>query len=313
MATGDASSRPHVGTTVASYPDASLARHGEADVTDVTEAGAGRVPSDTARRGPVLVVAGMVLEADAVRGRDGIDVRVAMGPAARDPDGRLAHIASHAVGIVSFGTAGALDPALRPGDCLLASAVVDPSGKHWPTDARWRDALTAALRDGASPSVRVHQTPIAGSDTAVSTAAEKAAWFGRTGAAAVDMESHALAALAAKWGLPFLVCRVILDRSDHSLPSAALAGLTPDGRTVVLPVIACLMRRPAQLGSLLRLARDAGAAQRVLKQIGETLPADFGIPASAQAQALADRRGLGEGLPGVRRDAIEQNKGHVPL
>jgi hopanoid-associated phosphorylase len=233
---------------------------------------------DASRHRPVLVVAGMVLEADAVRGRDGIDVRVAMGPAARDLDGRLAHIASHAVGIVSFGTAGALDPALRPGDCVLASAVVDPSGTQWPTDARWRDALTLALQAHGTSGVSIHHTPIAGADTAVSTAAEKAAWLARTGAAAVDMESHALAALAAKWGLPFLVCRVILDRADHSLPTAALAGLTPDGRTVVLPVIASLLRQPAQLGSLLRLARDAGTAQSVLKRIAADMPAHFGLP-----------------------------------
>ncbi|WP_347554269.1 hypothetical protein [Robbsia sp. KACC 23696] len=238
--------------------------------------GSGAIDSDA--RKPVLVVAGMVLEADALRGGHGIDVRVAMGPAARDADGRLAHLAPRVMGLVSFGTAGALDPALRPGDCLLATGVADPSGTQQPTDTRWRTALAAALQSGTAATVRVHQTLIAGSDTAVSSADEKAACFARTGAAAVDMESHALAALAAEWGLPFLICRVVLDRADHSLPPAALAGLTADGRTVVLPVIGALLRQPAQLGSLLRLGRDAGTAQRVLKQIAAALPPRFGLP-----------------------------------
>ncbi|WP_052738530.1 hypothetical protein [Robbsia andropogonis] len=230
---------------------------------------------------PVLVVAGMVLEADAVRGATGLDVRVAMGPAARDPDGRLAHLLPTVSGIVSFGTAGALDPTLRPGDCLLPSAVVDASGRQWATDAHWRAALaTQWQRQGQSP-VTCHQGLIAGSDTAVCSTADKAAWFSQTRASAVDMESHALAALAASYGLPFLVCRVVLDRADHDVPAAAMAGLTADGRTTVLPVIGALLREPGQLGALLRLGRDASTAQKTLKAIAAHLPPHFGLPDTA--------------------------------
>ena len=42
----------------------------------------------------------------------------------------------HASGLISFGVAGALDPRLRPGDWVIASGVVTPTGRY-ASDPRW--------------------------------------------------------------------------------------------------------------------------------------------------------------------------------
>ena len=69
-----------------------------------------------------------------------------------------------------------------------------------------------------------------GSERIVATAADKRALFEATGAQAVDMESHEVAAVAAAAGLPFLVIRALADPYDQVIPQVAREALRPDGR-----------------------------------------------------------------------------------
>lgn len=105
-------------------------------------------------------------------------------------------------------------------------------------------------------------------------AADKAALHQSSGGAlAVDMESHLAAAAAAARGLPFAVCRAVVDPAWRSLPKAAMAGLRDDGSTAVLPILRELARDPLQLGGLLRVAADAGAARKALTAARRVLSA----------------------------------------
>ncbi|NIF75047.1 hypothetical protein F3J16_33515, partial [Burkholderia sp. Ap-962] len=97
-------------------------------------------------------------------------------------------------------------------------------------------------------------------------AQQKAALHARHGALAVDMESHIAGAFAAARGVPFAVCRAIVDPSWRTLPSAATAGLRDDGTTTILPILRELAKQPSQLGALLKLAGDARAAKTTLIQ-----------------------------------------------
>src|SRR5260370_38269198 len=65
---------------------------------------------------------------------------------------------------------------------------------------------------------------------------EKSSMYRATGALAVDMESHIAGAIATARGLPFAVCRAIVDPAWRRLPRAATAGLRGDGTTTILPV-----------------------------------------------------------------------------
>ena len=101
---------------------------------------------------------------------------------------------------------------------------------------------------------------IAGVDQALSIPAHKRALNAATGAAAVDMESHIVADLAARHGLPFAVVRVIADPVSRGLPRAALVGMRSDGTTDVGACLRSLVRDPAQLPALVRVAVDTSRA-----------------------------------------------------
>jgi hopanoid-associated phosphorylase len=222
---------------------------------------------------PVIAVAGMAFEADIAQGRGGDGV-VAVYAARADLLERAlaAALERGASGVISFGTAGGLAPDLEPGTLVIADAVDGPFGRI-ATDPAWTARIAAAL--AASPlAPRVRRGVEAAVAAPLTGASDKAALHGSTGGAlAVDMESHRAAAAAAAHGLPFVVCRAIVDPAWRSLPKAAMAGLRDDGTTAVLPVLRELARDPSQLGGLLRIAADAKAARQTLSAARQALAA----------------------------------------
>lgn len=146
--------------------------------------------------------------------------------------------------IVSSGLAGALDPELAVGAVVFDG----PKGLV--------DRLLTAF-----PGARAG--PVLGSDVPIGSIAAKAE-ARRSGAIAVDMESHIARRVGARHGLPCLVARVISDRADQALPPAALAGMKPDGSISLGAVLASLALHPRQLPALVRTAREAQTAMRAL-------------------------------------------------
>lgn len=160
--------------------------------------------------------------------------------------------------LVSFGVAGGLDPDLRPGDLLLAEAVVFED-RRWPCDAAWRGRVAAQLAGHKNGM-------IAGSPGELASAADKARLFRESGASAVDMESHAVAAVAAVAGLPFLALRAIADPAGLSLPRAVLGAIDAEGRSRTGLIVGRLAFRPWELPALLALGRHYGHALRALEK-----------------------------------------------
>jgi len=154
-------------------------------------------------------------------------------------------------GLVSFGLAGGLDPALAPG-MVLAPAVVLFKTERWDAD----DALLQRL-GGATPGA------LYGGGEVVATAAAKAA-LARTGAVAVDLESAAVARTARRHGLPFAVLRAVCDGAGRDLPRAALVALDGAGRIVGLRVAWAAASRPWEIPELVRLGGDAARARHAL-------------------------------------------------
>ncbi len=163
-------------------------------------------------------------------------------------------------GIVSFGVAGGLDPELRSGDVVVASEVVT----H---ERRWQAVTTASAGMVSLPGSgrsRVVSGILAGSEDVVIDPAAKAYLRARTGAAAVDMESHIAAHYAEDNGLPFAAVRVISDPASRSLPALAMDALKPDGKVDLWKVMRGIAINPMAIPALVSAGRDFNRALRSL-------------------------------------------------
>ncbi len=155
--------------------------------------------------------------------------------------------------LLSFGLAGGLDPSLSPGTLLVPDVVLSRDG-HWPT----HPPLSAELG-------RVGGALFSGG-AVVASAAAKRALFERTGAAAVDLESAAVAEQAARHAIPFAVLRAICDPAGRSLPQAALVALDSAGKIGPWRVARSALAHPRELAALIVLAADAARARRALSR-----------------------------------------------
>jgi len=165
-------------------------------------------------------------------------------------------------GIISFGIAGGLDPSLEAGDLVVASEVVAEGGR-WAT-AR---ALSEKLREGASIGRRkIVGGVMVGAEEIILHPRDKVALYQRTGAIAVDMESHISAAYAASVGLPFAAVRVINDPASRALPALALDALKPNGDIDPRKVLRGVARQPSAIPSLVRCALDFNRAISTLRR-----------------------------------------------
>lgn len=218
---------------------------------------------------PVLAVCGL-----------GIEARIAAGPGIRTINGGGNHIAlaqaiereiaTGAKALVSFGIAGGLHRALRPGDLTLPSVIVD-GAETYPVDVAWRAALR--LRLPHAKDVR-----LVGSDVPAVDVAGKVRLHIDNGATVVDMESHVVARIARAHGLPFVALRAIADPWDRDLPHAALVSMRPDGGIAMGRVLRSVARSPGQVPQLIRLARETRSALRALGDGRRLLGDGLGYP-----------------------------------
>jgi adenosylhomocysteine nucleosidase len=180
-------------------------------------------------------------------------------------------VAAGCTHLISYGLAGGLADYLAAGDLLLPSEIVTPTGSRAGVDQAWHRAARDLLGE-----LRPATGALAAADVAVASVADKRTLAQQAAAVAVDMESHWIAAAAARAGLPWLVIRAVADEADQILPPAALVGVTPAGATDLPAVLGSLARNPGQLGALIRLGRAAGAAHRTLKRC-DLLGGSFGF------------------------------------
>jgi hopanoid-associated phosphorylase len=215
----------------------------------------------------MIVVVGMAFEA---RIAAGLGVPVICGGDGHNLATSLARaMAAGCGGLISFGVAGGLVSDLKPGTCIIGSAILDEDGER-ATDARWASRLMKIIPDAIhGPIVGVHE-PIA-------HASDKSALHRDTGAIAVDMESHVVARAAAQHGVPLAAIRVVVDPVERTIPRSALAGARPDGTIDPLAVMRSLMRYPRDLAGLVRMSFDARAARATLVRGSALLGPGLGL------------------------------------
>jgi adenosylhomocysteine nucleosidase len=197
--------------------------------------------------------------------------------AAADPsrarDGARRLLREGAGALVSFGIAGGLDPNLAPGDLVLAERVMSPEGDAVATDPDLRATWAAAA---AAAGLHHVDGSLMESARILASAAEKRAAHRSSGAVAVDMESRAVAGVAAEAGMPFIAVRAIADPAGRPLPRSVIGSIGPNGGPRVGRVILRVCLRPWEAPALLQLRRDTNAALESLRRlIGGFGPADF--------------------------------------
>ncbi|OYV34952.1 MAG: hypothetical protein B7Z81_09350 [Acidocella sp. 20-61-6] len=165
-------------------------------------------------------------------------------------------IANGAAALVSFGLAGGLNPELAAGTIIIPATVNDYAC----------DLDLLAWLGGAT-----HQKIYAGDEIAV-TSEQKSAIFNATWADAIDLESGAMAAVAARGNIPFAVLRAIADPATRALPPAALIALNAGGQIKLLPILLSVLQNPSQTAVLMALAGDAAKARKALVQKIKSLP-----------------------------------------
>lgn len=195
--------------------------------------------------------------------RDGVRVS-GPGPeraarAARDA------IAGGAGALVSWGFAGGLRDGLDCGAVMLPARILDPDGE-WPTDAAWRRRLAGVF----GRRFALSDEPIWSAPAVVDSPQAKRALQLQTGAAAVDMESAAIARAARHAGLPFMAIRVVADGAGDALPAGVENLVAADGGTRYRGLWSVLAS-PTQLRLLRRLASRSQAARRVLRELSLAL------------------------------------------
>jgi len=231
-------------------------------------------PSSSRHIAPVGIVVALAAEArllgsavrrgDALTLADGTRLAVTGVGCEAAAEGARRLIAAGCRSLASWGLAGGLDPALVAGDLVLPEEVVLEGGASLVTAQAWREQVACSLEAARHPAA---SGKLLTSAHALETVAGKSSAFGCTQAVAVDMESFAVAQVAAAGGVPFIAVRAIVDTAADEVPSALASAADAAGAVSVGRVIARLAVRPAQLAALLRLAVRYRAATRSLRAV----------------------------------------------
>lgn len=174
---------------------------------------------------------------------------------------------AHGAGrLISWGCAAGLTDDLQPGALILADRCIAADNSVFETDRGWRECASALLAEHA-PVIRA----ITESHSVIASSKDKLNLAHATQAAALDMESAAVAKLANLNGLPFLVIRAIADPVSMDLPTAIEVAMGEDGQVELVRLMHHLLRHPLELPALIRLGLHFTAAKNTLKKAGHVL------------------------------------------
>jgi nucleoside phosphorylase len=185
--------------------------------------------------------------------------------------------------LVSWGLAGALAATVAPGTVLVPRRVGALGVAPLAVDAAWHERFAALGHE-----FRIDNGDLLTVPAALESPAAKRAAGAATGAVAVDMESAAVAAAAARAGVPFAALRVVVDALDDALPSGAEHWIDERGRRRLAPALLAAVS-VSQWRPLVTLARRYRVAMRVLDRLAaalverRVLAADGALPRRARS------------------------------
>jgi hopanoid-associated phosphorylase len=165
--------------------------------------------------------------------------------------------------LLSWGTAAALQPPLRPGDLLIPTTLIGPERRTREVDRAWHAQVCEQL----AAQLPICSAPLAQTTTVLTDTQAKQALARDTGAVAADMESVALAGMAAESRLPFLAIRAVSDEVSATIPESLAAAVDASGRLSPAACLGEVVLRPWRWPALMRLARGLRAARNTLEQV----------------------------------------------
>jgi len=187
--------------------------------------------------------------------------------------------------LISWGSAAGLDPGLVPGTVLLPSRVISSAGTILETEDRWRLAVVAAL----PASLAVSCGPLAETAAVLASPRAKLDLGRKTGAVAADMESAAIASVAAELGIPWLAVRAVADPASEPLPGAVLKNIADDGTIDAGAVLRSAATSVRQMRSLIQLGRHHARAGRSMRRLVQSAGVPLLAPENARAAPACPR------------------------
>ena len=175
--------------------------------------------------------------------------------------------------LASWGMAAGLDPGLAPGVVVIPDRVTGSQAHEYAPDILWRRRLLDRLGDA----VTICDNPLADAPAILDTPDAKAAIFERTGAAAADMESAAVARVAAEHKLPVLVIRVVLDAAATTLPGSLGRVVDDTGRVRVPQLIIRAVLDPRDWSRWPGLVRSFFAARHAMRSVWSLAAPDLAL------------------------------------
>lgn len=168
--------------------------------------------------------------------------------------------------LISWGCAAGLSIDTKPGDLVIATQAIDEH-QQFDTDK----LMVAALKQILPANLTIHHGKLFSSESLVGLSQDKQRIHQHSLAIALDMESTAIADIAAQAQLPFMVIRSIADPVDMNLPNAVIQALNDNGQVDLPKLLGYLLWHPWEITALIKLGLHFQSAQKTLKIVAREL------------------------------------------
>ena len=164
--------------------------------------------------------------------------------------------------LISWGTAGAIDSRLKPGDLVLADNIKG-NDNSFIVSSEWLNRLNAYFKQ---QDFKTHIGTIVSINQMCNSVTEKTALAKQTDAIAVDMESAVVAEMSKQHGLNFIAVRAIADEINDTIPAVVMEHTNNLAEPVFPGFLLSCLQQPKQIFRLVTLARRYKMAIKTLKQ-----------------------------------------------
>lgn len=171
-------------------------------------------------------------------------------------------------GLIVVGMAGALDPALSPGDLLIPEVIISESNQKYYCDKVWSSHIHEQIHND-SHNISIH--PLYTSANVICKSEDKLKLHQQIQACAVDMESAAVMALAYQHKIPCMVIRTIIDPVNYAFPDYIFKLTDEFGEIPLTRLIPTVLLHPLELKKLYQLVIYYHQATLTLKKIANLM------------------------------------------